>query len=39
VLEGRRFIGIDLEPEYVEIARRRIEHWSQQVEKQMELEL
>ena len=26
-LEGHRFLGIDLSPEYVEIARRRIAHW------------
>lgn len=27
-LEGRQFIGIEREPEYMEIARRRIAHWS-----------
>lgn len=26
-LEGRRFVGIELEPAYLEIARARIEHW------------
>jgi DNA modification methylase len=30
VLEGRRFLGIELEPAYVEIATARIEHWSKQ---------
>ena len=30
VLEGREFIGIEREPDYMEIARRRIEHWAQQ---------
>jgi DNA modification methylase len=30
VLEGRSFLGIELEPAYVEIARARIEHWSKQ---------
>ena len=30
VLEGREFIGIEREPAYMEIARRRIEHWAQQ---------
>ena len=29
-LEGREFIGIEREPDYMEIARRRIEHWAQQ---------
>ena len=29
-LEGRDFIGIEREPDYMEIARRRIEHWAQQ---------
>lgn len=27
-LEGRDFIGIDIDPVYVEMGRRRIEHWS-----------
>jgi len=30
VLEGRRFLGIELEPPYIEIARARIEHWNKQ---------
>lgn len=30
LLEGREFIGIEREPDYMEIARRRIEHWAQQ---------
>jgi len=30
VMEGRAFIGIELDPEYCEIARRRIEHWQMQ---------
>ena len=30
MMEGRTFIGIEREPEYVEIARRRIEHASVQ---------
>jgi len=30
VLEGFDFIGIEREAEYHEIARRRIEHWSNQ---------
>jgi DNA modification methylase len=29
-LEGRRFLGIELEPAYIEIARARIAHWSRQ---------
>jgi len=29
LLEGREFIGIEREPDYMEIARRRIEHWAQ----------
>ncbi len=29
-LEGHRFCGIELEPEYLKIARARIEHWSRQ---------
>jgi len=32
VLEGRRFFGIELEPAYVEIARARIRHWTEQAE-------
>lgn len=28
VLEGRRFIGIELEPEYAPIAAARIEYWT-----------
>ena len=28
VLEGRSFIGIEREAEYMEIARRRIAHWT-----------
>ena len=28
VQEGRDFIGIELDADYVEIARRRIEHWA-----------
>lgn len=28
-LEGRRFLGIELEPTYLEIARARIEHWGE----------
>jgi site-specific DNA-methyltransferase (adenine-specific) len=31
-LEGRRFVGIEREAEYVEIARRRIAHWAASVE-------
>jgi DNA modification methylase len=27
-LEGRRFLGIELSPEYVEIASARITHWA-----------
>jgi DNA modification methylase len=27
VLEGFRFVGFDLTPEYVQIAQARIEHW------------
>ena len=30
VLEGLRYLGCELEPEYVEIARRRIAYWSTQ---------
>jgi len=30
VLEGRDFIGIEMDPGYCEIARRRIAHWAQQ---------
>ena len=30
VQEGRDFIGIELDAEYCEIARRRIEHWARQ---------
>ena len=30
LLEGREFIGIEREPDHMEIARRRIEHWAQQ---------
>lgn len=29
-LEGRRFLGIELEPAYLEIGRARIEHWTKQ---------
>ena len=36
VLEGRDFIGIEQDAEYIEIARRRIEHWDAQP-KQMEM--
>jgi hypothetical protein len=28
VLEGKRFVGIEREPEYAEIARRRIDYWA-----------
>lgn len=28
VLEGRQFVGIEREPEYVQIARARLRHWS-----------
>jgi DNA modification methylase len=34
VLEGRRFLGIELEPAYVEIAKARIEHWSRQASRE-----
>jgi site-specific DNA-methyltransferase (adenine-specific) len=27
VMEGRRFVGLEREPQYVEIARARIAHW------------
>lgn len=41
MLEGFNFIGIEREPEYIEIARRRIEHWKDELneadEKQPEL--
>lgn len=41
MLEGFNFIGIEREPEYIEIARRRIEHWKDESdeadEKQPEL--
>ena len=30
VLEGFRYLGAELEPEYVEIARRRIAYWESQ---------
>jgi site-specific DNA-methyltransferase (adenine-specific) len=30
VQEGMQFIGIDLNPEYVEIAEKRIAHWKEQ---------
>lgn len=30
MLEGMRFIGIDITPEYVDIADRRIQHWASQ---------
>jgi hypothetical protein len=32
VLEGFRFVGIEREAEYVEIATKRIEHWASQQE-------
>lgn len=32
VLEGRDFIGIELDPEYLEIAQRRIEYWQKQMQ-------
>jgi DNA modification methylase len=34
VLEGFRFVGIEREPEYAEIAEKRIAHWAGQVETQ-----
>lgn len=30
-LEGRPFIGIELDPDYLEVARARIDHWSRQL--------
>jgi site-specific DNA-methyltransferase (adenine-specific) len=30
VMEGREFIGIDMDADYIEIARRRIAHWGAQ---------
>ena len=36
VMEGREFIGIEMDAEYMEIARRRIE-WAKQQERQLEL--
>jgi site-specific DNA-methyltransferase (adenine-specific) len=30
MLEAVRFIGIDITPEYVDIAERRIQHWASQ---------
>jgi DNA modification methylase len=32
ILEGRRFLGIEREPEYVDIACARLTHWAQQAE-------
>ena len=32
VLEGREFVGIEREPDYIEIAEKRIEHWAMQPE-------
>ena len=37
VLEGARFLGLELEPAHAEIARARIAHWATQVPKQGEL--
>jgi DNA modification methylase len=37
VLEGARFLGLELEPKHAEIARARIAHWAAQVPKQGEL--
>jgi len=31
-LEGRDFVGIEREPDYIEIAEKRIEHWAMQPE-------
>ena len=39
MMEGRDFIGIEMEPEYIEIARRRIEHWEAEAEKPRQLGL
>jgi len=38
VLEGRDFIGIEMDLEYVEIARRRIEHWGRESDAEVEVE-
>jgi len=35
VLNGRHFIGIEKEPEYVEIAKKRIEYWSKEAKNEM----
>lgn len=35
MLEGFRFIGIEREAEYVEIARRRIEHWREEADEEV----
>jgi site-specific DNA-methyltransferase (adenine-specific) len=32
VLNGRHYIGIEREPEYIEIAKARIKHWSEEVQ-------
>lgn len=37
MLEGARFLGLELEPKHAEIARARIAHWAAQVPKQGEL--
>ena len=40
VLEGRSFIGIDTGEDYLEIARRRIDHWeAQRIEAPQQLAL
>ena len=37
VLEGARFLGLELEPKHAEIARARIAHWAAQVQQQGDL--
>jgi DNA modification methylase len=37
VLEGLRFVGAELDPEYAEIARRRIAHWYATVQPELAL--
>ena len=36
ILEGFNFVGIEREPEYIEIARRRITYWAEQAEAERE---
>ena len=39
MLEGFQFVGIEREADYIEIARRRIEHWADEREEAAEMPL